>query len=535
MRLAISRLGVTAAAVVAMTMGESVVLGQAVTATLPATQANPLAESLELLDSRLRELNAQLLELRSELASSRAETAALRKELESTRQQISVFEHSMASRGAVSDPLAGEGAPSPRASEGRPAASQGSTEARLSKLEEDQQLLSAKVDEQYQTKLESASKYRVRFSGIALLNLFSNQGSVDNLDVPTWATPRNAEATNGSFGATVRQSSLGLEVFGPRVAGARSSGELQFDFFGGFPATWDGTTAGLVRMRTATLRLDWARTSIVGGQEAPFFSPLSPTSLASLGTPALAYAGNLWTWTPQLRMEHRFALADESSLTLQAGVLDPLTGEVPASQFFRTPTAGEAARQPAYAARIAWNRTAFGLPLTLGAGGYYSRQDWGFHRHVDAWAGTADWSVPLGSLFSLTGEFYRGRAIGGLGGALARSVLFSGPEYNPASSVLGLNTLGGWAQLKFKPLAKLEFNGAFGEDYPSDEDLHRFASPESYNFAGLAQNQGMFVNGIYHARSNLLLSLEYRRLHTWIISKPSVRAGQVNLSAGVLF
>jgi len=41
-----------------------------------------------------------------------------------------------------------------------------------------QDLLAAKVEDQYQSKVESASKYRVRLSGIALMNLFSNQGAV---------------------------------------------------------------------------------------------------------------------------------------------------------------------------------------------------------------------------------------------------------------------------------------------------------------------------------------------------------------------
>src|ERR1039458_6979416 len=41
-------------------------------------------------------------------------------------------------------------------------------------LEEEYQLLSGKVDDQYQTKVESASKYRVRLSGIVLMNLASN-------------------------------------------------------------------------------------------------------------------------------------------------------------------------------------------------------------------------------------------------------------------------------------------------------------------------------------------------------------------------
>ena len=77
------------------------------------------------------------------------------------------------------------------------------TEARLNRLEEDQQLLQAKVDEQHQTKVESASKYRVKLSGIALLNLFGNSGTVDNQDVPNLALPPGAVATSGSVGATV--------------------------------------------------------------------------------------------------------------------------------------------------------------------------------------------------------------------------------------------------------------------------------------------------------------------------------------------
>jgi hypothetical protein len=36
-------------------------------------------------------------------------------------------------------------------------------------------LVQAKVDEQYQTKVESASKYRVRLSGIVLMNLLSTE------------------------------------------------------------------------------------------------------------------------------------------------------------------------------------------------------------------------------------------------------------------------------------------------------------------------------------------------------------------------
>ena len=255
--------------------------------------------------------------------------------------------------------------------------------------------------------------------------------------------PETGLTQAGASGATVRQSELGLEVFGPTVKGARTSADIQFDFFGGFPDTWDGVTEGLVRIRTARIKLDWGNTSVMAGQDAPFFSARSPTSLASLGTPPLSYAGNLWTWTPQIRVEHRLNLSESSSITLQGGILDPLTGQVPTDQFYRTPQAGESSGQPAYATRIGWNRKLFGQHLAIAAGGYYARQNWGFGRTVDAWAGTADWEVPLTHRVSLQGEFYRGRAMGGLGAGLGRSVLFGGLPSDANTPVLGLNSVGG--------------------------------------------------------------------------------------------
>lgn len=500
-----------------------------------ATEAPPLADSLRDLKAQLQELTSALVVMRAEIARSSAETRELRQELQQTRERLSSLGRKLGEGrsletttvAAQTASAAGSGAAAPRAEH--------AGDERLAKLQEDQQLLSGKIDEQYQTKVESASKHRARLSGIALLNVVGNRGSVDNLDVPTMARPKGLLESGGNFGATVRQSSLGLELFGPKLGDARSSAEMQFDFFGGFPNTSNGVTTGLVRLRIATARLDWQRTSIVAGQDTPFISPLSPTSLASLALPALSYSGNLWTWTPQVRIEHRLDFSDTSSLLIQAGILDPLTGELPYDPFYRQAQAGESGRQPAYATRLAWTNTALGRPFAVSAGGYYARQNWGFGRMVDAWAGTADWSLPLDRWFSLTGEFYRGRAIGGLGGGVGRSVVFSGPLTLRTTSVLGLNAVGGWAQLKFRPTEKLEFNGAFGQDSSLASDLRRFAQSQSYLDPSLARNQSAFVNGIYHLRSNLLFSLEYRRLKTSDIYVTRDTADQLNVAVGVLF
>ena len=84
------------------------------------------------------------------------------------------------------------------------------------------------------------------------------------------------------------------------------------------------------------MRLDWERTSLIAGQDNVFVSPLTPTSFASLAVPALTYAGNLWGWTPQVRVEHRFNFGDQQTLTLQGGILDNLNWEPPNEQFFRS-------------------------------------------------------------------------------------------------------------------------------------------------------------------------------------------------------
>ncbi|MGZ4731383.1 MAG: hypothetical protein ACXVZH_04505 [Terriglobales bacterium] len=484
--------------------------GWAQAASAPAAPStDPVTEAVRELQDQVRELRTAVVELRSEAGQYRAETEQLRKELQ-------------AARGAV-----------PEAAAAGPASSAPAPmEERVSSLEESSQLLSSKLDDQYQTKVEAASKYRIRLSGIVLLNLFSNHGRVDSQDVPTWAIPKIPNVSGETLGATMRQSEVGLEVFGPHLAGARTSGNLQLDFAGGSPNTPNGVNFGLVRMRIASIRLDWKDTSIVAGQDNAFFSPLSPTSFGSLAVPAFSYAGNLWGWIPQVRLEHRFDLSESQSITLQGGIMDNVTGEPP-SAFAPFAQAGESSGQPAYAARVAWTRNVFGMPLTLGTAGYYSRQNWSFDHSVDGWAAMTDWSVPLARRVSLTGEFYRGRALGGLGGGVGRSVLFSGIP-SPQALLRALNSVGGWSQVKVRATSKLEFNGAFGVDNPFAADVRGF--PLSPGFpAPLLQNRSSLVNVIYRPRSDLLLSGEYRHLRTFDIDAGSPTADQVNLMMGILF
>jgi len=492
--------------------------------------ADSTAAAIRELQQQVRELREAVGEMRAEAAKYRAENRELRDQLQASRTEPAVApEVTQVSYGNPSPTKARpeEVSPQTASSQTQP------LESQVAALQESMQLLNSKLNDQYQTKVESASKYRVRLSGIALFNLFSNRGTTDMQDVPSFVTGPNQG--NGNFGATLRQSEIGLEVFGPTIAGARTLGSVQADFGGGFPSTWNGVDSGVFRLRTASLRLDWTNTSVVVGQDDLFISPLAPSSYASLLVPALNYAGNLWAWTPQVRVEHRFSLSDSESIAIQGGILDNLTGEFPADPFFRSPGPGENSGQPAYALRTSWTGNLHEHPLTFGAAGYYSRQDWDYGHHADGWAGLLDWQVPLAQRVAFSGELYRGRAIGGLNAAFGRSVVYDGDPDYASTSIHALDTVGGWAQLKFRATAKLEFNAGYGTDNPRASEVRGAAASQQYVGPLFVQNRSALGNVIYRPRSNLLLSAEYRHLQTFPLDSGSNNGQQVNLMMGILF
>jgi hypothetical protein len=506
-------------------------------ANSPATPEDVRALSglIRDLQEQVQTLNTQLGDLRKEQERTTAEARELRHELDAIK--------GLPAQGGTG-PLNPYGPPPANRPAGQSASIQASepaqpqtAESRIATLEEQMDVTEGKVNDQYQTKVESGSKYRLRLSGIVLLNLVENHGTVDNLDFPSFAESRQSEephASPSAFGASLRQSQIKLQAFGPDVAGAHTSADINFDFAGGYAAAPNGNTMGLVRLRTGTVRFDWGNTSIVGGQDRLFFAPLAPTSLATIATPALSYAGNLWAWTPQVRIEHRVILSDSSSLSVQGGILDNTSGDLPNDPISRYPTWGEQSGQPAYAARVAWTHAMSGQNLTVGLGGYYGRQDWGFSRGVDGWAGTVDLALPLGKRWEFTGAFYRGRAVAGLGGGIGQSVYPNGPFFAQTTVFRGLDSMGGWAQMKFKVRSNLEINTAFGLDNPFDGELRK-AYSTFYAGQALSRNIVPLANFIYQIRSDILFSVEYRYLDTSILDTGSNRASHVNVSLGYIF
>ena len=534
----------TAAAVTALILVGTHAPAQESASTRPASPQNEASiTALQDLQEQVRQLRALVEEVRTENSESRTEMQKLRQELRSTRDLL-ISSTAVRLSGELSA-AAAEPKQAPRPEPQTESAGAGDSalspqnasrlDSRVQRLEEATQLLGSKVDEQYQTKVETASKYHARLSGIVLMNAFRNHGASNNLDFPDFAQPNLRGSPASSFGATLRQSEIGLEIFGPTLAGAKSSANIQLDFAGGFPSTPNGVNFGIARLQTGSFRLDWQHTSVVAGQDPLFVSPLSPTSFASLATPAFAYAGNLWGWTPQLRVEHRFNFSDQQTVTVQAGILDNLNWEPPYDQFFRTLHAGERSGQPAYGIRTSWSRPVLDHPLSIGVAGYYGRQNWTWDRYVDSWAGMTDWQIPLLRRLTLSGEFYRGRGIGGLGAGIGRAVVFGGDPGSATTPIRALDSAGGWSQLKLQLVSKLEVNGVFAEDNAFASDVRGFATDHDNFITILGRNRGGLGNIIYRPRSDLLFSAEFRRLRSFPVYGNSSVTNQVNLAMGILF
>src|SRR5271169_686755 len=214
------------AAAVFLSLSSVVVQGQEVrgaassnpSASEVPAEVRALSDLVRGLESQVQTLNSQLGDLRMEQERANTEARELRRELDLVKAQGAP---------AASGPLNPYSAPpakeivtqsGPTFSVAPPQSQ--TSEDRIAKLEEDQQVLEGKINDQYQTKVESGSKYRLRLSGIVLLNLFENRGTVDNLDFPELALSRQAEAPNssaGAFGGTLRQSQIRLQAFGPDI------------------------------------------------------------------------------------------------------------------------------------------------------------------------------------------------------------------------------------------------------------------------------------------------------------------------------
>jgi hypothetical protein len=501
-------------------------------AQTPTATAPPSAQQREAaMEQQLNDVTAALNQTQQTLEKSMQEIQRLRSQLETLRAQLP---QPPVGGATVANP--------PDAAAPTVAVGSSSTSAEaIERLQEEQEALQSEIKLHEQTKVETASKYPLRVTGLVLFNAFSNAGVVDNLDLPGIALNRAPGVPHGSSGASLRQTLIGIEGTGPRLWGAKSTADLSIDFFGGLTYNQYGystSVANIVRLRQGKVNLAWDKTMIEAGMTTPLISPLSPTSYATVAQPALAAAGNLWGWMPQVRVEQTLPVSARNFMHFEFGLLDPpAPSSAGASIQGSSPT--EASRHPGIEGRISYHgaedTSTLHTPFILGLSAYSADQSYG-SKHVHSWAATADWQIPLSHWFALSGEAYRGRALGGLGGGIYKDVL-AGYEYDPNTpETNGVDTVGGWSQGKLRFTPTLEVNAMFGLDDALASNFRRFTlSTTTSSLSLYARNNTFVTNIIFRPKSYLIFSPEFRRIMTWSSTGPARTADIFTLSAGYQF
>lgn len=493
-----------------------------------STHATALSSSTS--DTQPSELQQKLDAISSALVATHQQLDQSQKQIEQLREELAMIKKQL----AVAQPSA----PANDADAAQVTASA------IEGIQEQQQTVEAQVKLHEQTKVESESKYPVRITGLILFNSFINRGVVDDIDLPEAALAPNDDTSNGSAAASFRQTILGVEGFGPRIAGAKTSAYVNIDFFGGLAYSSSSTSAGIVRMRTAAINVDWSHDSIQAGMVAPLISPLSPTSYATVAEPGMAGAGNLWTWSPQLKYAHQFPIQQERQLHLEFGLWDPPAAGYSTNLTTRVPSPGEQSKQPAYESRISYGGASsgtYGSPsednsFHVGLSGYYSRQSYPYGKSIDSWAVTTDFRVPLTHRFEVSGEGYRGRSLGGLGGGVYKDILYGAITATGVQPYRPLNAIGGWTQFKTRFGQSLEANAAIGLDDGLARDFHPLVFPATATDIQLrARNEMVVGNLIFRPKTYLIFSPEYRRILTWPIYGFGNTANIFTLSAGYKF
>ena len=470
-----------------------------------AEAPRPPAENADF-NHHLDELTSKLDSMRQQLVESQNEMDELRNELRSLREQL-------AEKNQVQ--TAAHDADALRAS--------------VTQLKEETEVLQAQVQQHDQTKVETSSKFPVRIHGALLVTSIYNSGNADDFNLPVVALPASPYTPHGSLSESASQTLLGLDASGPHLWGAKSYADLSVDFWGGASSTNYPSASGALRLRTAHARLEWPGRSLGVALDRPLLSPWQPTSWVTLAEPALSWSGNLWTWSPQLVFKQDNILRH---FQVGIGLIDPPAPTSYTQGQTSAPSASERSRQPGYESRIGFASSRHDLPINFGVGGYYSRQAYAYGQNVDAWAGTADWDIALHRVFRLSGQLYRGKAIGGLGGGAFKDYVSNTAEHY----LDGLNAAGGWVQAKFPFTQAFEANVSAGVDNAYAADLRDSDQAAAQGwYAGLARNGTLIANLVYRPRSYLLLSTEFRQIDSKWVFGQNYEDRVFGISTGYIF
>jgi hypothetical protein len=362
----------------------------------------------------------------------------------------------------------------------------------------------SRIQEMAQTKVESSQKFPLRVTGMALFNAFMNSKQSGGVDYPVVA----AATGPGHDSATVRQSIVGLEFNGPTaIWGGKVQGSVYADFF-------TGANNSAMRIRTASIEVDWKTRSIAAGLEKPIFNPREPSSLAQVGVSPLTGAGNLWLWLPQVRFEQELRFSSNTGVRAQIGAVQ--TREIGPYEGTVTP---EAAR-PAAEGRFNFHHNFDDTRRFEFATGFHSSTTHAGGHAIASNLYSFDWFFNPVSRLEFTGTFYSGQNVAHLGSGTRQGYAI----YRNYAEAIG--SKGGWGQITIHTFPRLDFHFFTGQVDDANRYLGAGAIGKNILFGG---------NAYFHLAPNVIVGLETTQLRTMYLGQGVRINNHYDLALGYMF
>jgi len=285
------------------------------------------------------------------------------------------------------------------------------------------------------------------------------------------------------------------------------------DFWAGNP----NPGSNWLRLRRADLSLEWRNRTFTVGQDKPLISPYQPDSLAEVGIPPLAGAGNLWFWLPQARYEERLHFGANNRLTGQVALMQ--TGESYATVPAEYSNSLELAR-PAVEGRFAfWHKFDDVRRLEIGSG-FHASSTHVAGASVPSRIASLDWRIVPFSKLTFTGTVYKGQNVANLG------ALGNGFTILENDTVRPVHSSGGWTQVSVPVTNRLTLNlfGGIEDD--------RAAYSAAY---GIVRDVSYASNFMYHLGPNVVISLEALQMRGRSFSGTREIHNHYDLALGYLF
>ncbi|HNY77458.1 MAG: hypothetical protein RBS72_05080 [Sedimentisphaerales bacterium] len=311
------------------------------------------------------------------------------------------------------------------------------------------------------------------------------------LYVDSEATRRNDAESN----MTANESRLGLNFTGPSSDSLKTSGKLEFDFFGSAPEN-----KATLLIRHAYMNLEWpeAQLSLLAGQTWDVISPLNPSTL---NYSVLWVGGNIGYRRPQVRLTKDLSVTDKVKVKLEGALSRTIGRTTPAPVSSET---GEDAGFPTLQGRVSATFPFFGpKPTTIGISGHSGREEYdidvsGTNETLKSQSINLDVTQPICKWMTLKAELFSGKDLDSYLGGINQGV--------NTTTYKSIDSEGGWVAASLGPWGKWSSSIGYGADNVDRDDVAAGT--------GRTRNCCLFGNVRYDVNAHAQIGLELSRWET---------------------